>query len=285
MDKKLFSIGEVSKIKGITKKALRFYERIGLLKPYYVSPYNKYRYYSIDQFVSIDIIKALRVMDISPLDIKAVFKNKDTREAMQFLDLQKEKAAQKIEELRQVIGNIEGVQHLISHSLSSISHPGVYRRQIEQRDIVSLPFHNFGSIEDAMIEFAKFDRIITEHHLLNTYETGILFQSVGREFVPSSIFNTVAVTENSDSSITSTLPAGEYLCVCCNRENASKQSLKISRYCARHKLQPRLILQVELLNDVFSVDSSYFELQMLVQNTCSIETTVGMPLHEQGDIK
>lgn len=266
MDKKLFSIGEISKIKGVTKKALRFYERIGLLQPYYVSPHNKYRYYSIEQFVYIDIIKALRVMDISPVDIKAVFKKKDTREAMQFLDVQKEKAARKIEELRQVIGNIDGVQQLIHHSLSSVSQAGVYRRQIVQRDIVTLAFQNVDSREAAIIEFAKFDRILAEHRLLNTYETGILFHPVGQEFVPSLIFNTVAMAENSDPSVTSTLPAGEYLCVCYNQENASEQSLKISRYCARHKLQPTLILQVELMNDVFSVDSNYFELQMLVQN-------------------
>src|SRR5512138_193567 len=56
MQKKLFSIGEVSKIKGVTKKALRFYERIGLLKPHYINPFNRYRYYSIEQFVYIDII-------------------------------------------------------------------------------------------------------------------------------------------------------------------------------------------------------------------------------------
>ncbi len=267
MEKKLFSIGEVSKIKGVTKKALRFYERIGLLKPYYINPSNKYRYYSIEQFIYIDIIKALRLMNISPMDIKAVFKKKDTQEAMRFLDSQKERAAQRIDELRKVIGSMNGVQNIISNSLSSISHKDVYCREIAPRKIVTLAFNNITSSEEAIIEFSKFDRIIEEHHLINAYETGILFKSVKKEFVPALIFNTVNIDENSDSSTTSTLPAGEYICVCYNKENASEQTLKIAKYCEKNGLEPTLLLQVELLNDIFSVDSSYVELQMLVRKT------------------
>lgn len=41
MKKEIYSIGEVSKIKGVTIKALRFYEKIGLLKPYEVNPANQ----------------------------------------------------------------------------------------------------------------------------------------------------------------------------------------------------------------------------------------------------
>jgi hypothetical protein len=44
MNRKLFSIGEISAIKGITVKALRFYEKIGLLIPCYINPSNRYRF-------------------------------------------------------------------------------------------------------------------------------------------------------------------------------------------------------------------------------------------------
>ncbi|MDD4096808.1 MAG: MerR family DNA-binding transcriptional regulator, partial [Oscillospiraceae bacterium] len=54
----LFSIGEVSKSKGITVKALRFYDEIGLLKPHFIDPESGYRYYHADQMLPIDIIKA-----------------------------------------------------------------------------------------------------------------------------------------------------------------------------------------------------------------------------------
>ena len=43
---KLYSIGEVSKICNVSKKALRFYDKIGLIAPDYISSENNYRYYS-----------------------------------------------------------------------------------------------------------------------------------------------------------------------------------------------------------------------------------------------
>lgn len=49
--KNLYSIGEVSKIKGITIKALRYYHKMGILEPSYIDESSGYRYYSIEQFV------------------------------------------------------------------------------------------------------------------------------------------------------------------------------------------------------------------------------------------
>ena len=44
--KKLYSIGEVSRICNVSKKALRFYDQIGVISPDMVSEENNYRYYS-----------------------------------------------------------------------------------------------------------------------------------------------------------------------------------------------------------------------------------------------
>lgn len=52
-------------------------------------------------------------------------------------------------------------------------------------------------------------------------------------------------------------------CVCLQLENASEESTKVTQYCSDHGIKPWLVLQIELLNDVFSTDSSYFELQLL----------------------
>ncbi len=56
MKGELLSIGEVSKMKGVGVKSLRYYERIGILKPAYVNPSSGYRYYSMRQLAEIDII-------------------------------------------------------------------------------------------------------------------------------------------------------------------------------------------------------------------------------------
>ncbi len=44
---KLYSIGEVSKLCNVSKKALRFYYEIWIIRPYEVSVNNHYIYYSL----------------------------------------------------------------------------------------------------------------------------------------------------------------------------------------------------------------------------------------------
>jgi MerR family transcriptional regulator, activator of bmr gene len=264
LGKKTFSIGEVSRIKGVTRKALRFYDKIGLLKPYFINPENGYRFYSIEQFVQIDIIRALRAMDVSPIEIRTVLLRKNTGDVMAFLDAQRRNAAGRIEELGRIIDTIDGVQDTIRGSLSSFSRKGVYRKRLERRHVVTLPYRNWSSDDEAVIEFSKFDRIIEGHGFVNGYQTGVLFKPGHNGSVPFLIFNTVRVHGKPDPSAVKTLPAGEYVCICYSRKNAAGQTLKINRYCARTGLSPRLVLQVELLNDVFSTDSTTAELQLLV---------------------
>ena len=57
---KYFSIGEVSKITGLSIDRLRNYDKIGLLKPSYIDPKSGYRYYSENKFRKLRIIKYLR---------------------------------------------------------------------------------------------------------------------------------------------------------------------------------------------------------------------------------
>lgn len=61
-EKEYYSVGEVSKICNISKKALRFYDKIGLISPDRVSQENNYRYYSKQTLLSVPIIKYYKQM-------------------------------------------------------------------------------------------------------------------------------------------------------------------------------------------------------------------------------
>ncbi len=74
MKNQLYSIGELSKLKGISVKTLRFYDEIGVLKPNYVDPFTKYRYYNKVQFVYVDILKALKALRTGT---KEIFQKED----------------------------------------------------------------------------------------------------------------------------------------------------------------------------------------------------------------
>ncbi len=59
---KMYSIGEVSKICNVSKKALRFYDEIGIISPDRVSDRNHYRYYSRRSLLDLTILKYYKQM-------------------------------------------------------------------------------------------------------------------------------------------------------------------------------------------------------------------------------
>jgi DNA-binding transcriptional MerR regulator len=264
MGNNIFSIGATSKIKGITIKALRFYEKTGLVKPHHTDRSNKYRYYSLEQFFCLDIIKAARAMDISIKDLKSILARKDTNELMGFLDIHRERINNEISSLQSVVRSIEEVQRNIKESLISVSNTDVYIKEIPERIVVTSGFTDTSETEDILAAYSRLDRIITDNGLTSAYGTGIIFEPNERsEFYAARCFNTVA-DMTRDSEYLSVIPAGKYACVCYNKENAGEQQVKMIRFLQQNNLTPRAMLQADLLNDVFEADTGSFELQALI---------------------
>lgn len=67
---KLYSIGEVSEICDISKKALRFYDKIGIISPTHISQTNGYRYYSNDILYFVPIIRYFKQMGFKLEEMK-----------------------------------------------------------------------------------------------------------------------------------------------------------------------------------------------------------------------
>ncbi len=61
-EKKLYSIGEVSKICNISTKALRFYDKIGIISPDMICKENSYRYYNKDTLLTVPVVKYYKQM-------------------------------------------------------------------------------------------------------------------------------------------------------------------------------------------------------------------------------
>ena len=68
----MYKIGDFSKMSKTTVKALRYYEKEGLLKPAFIDRDTSYRYYESSQLVDISKIISLRQIGLSIKDIKKV---------------------------------------------------------------------------------------------------------------------------------------------------------------------------------------------------------------------
>lgn len=89
----MLKISEFSKLSHLTVKALRFYEKEGLLKPASVDEWNGYRFYETSQLEIAAKIKSYRQLDLSIEEIKAIFSGADAKAILQekFKSLTKEK--------------------------------------------------------------------------------------------------------------------------------------------------------------------------------------------------
>ena len=78
----MFKIGEFSKLSMLTIKALRFYEKEGLLIPAHVDERSGYRFYEANQLETAATIKALRQLDFSVAEIRAHLNGVPLRDAL-----------------------------------------------------------------------------------------------------------------------------------------------------------------------------------------------------------
>ena len=75
----LYSIGEVSRICNVSKKALRFYDKINIISPDYICEENKYRYYNRETLLLVPVIKYFKQMGFKLEEMKG-FLESDTYE-------------------------------------------------------------------------------------------------------------------------------------------------------------------------------------------------------------
>lgn len=120
--KNQLSILEFSRLTGITRDNLRFYDRIGLLKPE-IRRENGYRCYTRHQLGSAYLIGSLRLLGVGIDDIRQ-YSTSRTPEAMLTLFAQQQKhikeEIERLEETNEIMGlYVDMVREALSHSEDS----------------------------------------------------------------------------------------------------------------------------------------------------------------------
>lgn len=93
---KYFTAGEFAAFHGISKQALLFYDKIGLIKPAYVEESNRYRYYSAKQMEILDTISILKEVGMPLSEIREYMENRSVKGAISLLEKENRKLEEKI---------------------------------------------------------------------------------------------------------------------------------------------------------------------------------------------
>jgi len=75
MDDNLMRIGEIAAFFGVSVKAMRVYERLGVLTPVKVDAQTGYRYYRADQIKQLDAVLELKRLGFTLAEVKILLKN------------------------------------------------------------------------------------------------------------------------------------------------------------------------------------------------------------------
>ena len=106
----MLKIGEFSKATGLTVKALRHYERLGLVNPYWIDKYSSYRYYEESQVHQVKRILDLKALGFSLKQVRILLKDNLT------IDQQYQAFKDKRQELlRQLANNQKRLERLNLH--------------------------------------------------------------------------------------------------------------------------------------------------------------------------
>lgn len=102
----MLKIGEFSKLSHLTIKALRFYEKEGLLIPATIDKWTGYRLYETYQLEDAAKIKSYRQLDLSIDEIKTILAEKDAKEVFRKKAIALQKEKEKIDVRLSIINHI-----------------------------------------------------------------------------------------------------------------------------------------------------------------------------------
>ena len=86
-DDNLFQIGEVTKILGVTRKALLVYENMGLLTPAVRDESSGFRYYTADNMTQIRSIRSLQALGLSLKEVAAYYYDTENMDKCKYLSI------------------------------------------------------------------------------------------------------------------------------------------------------------------------------------------------------
>lgn len=221
---KKLTIGQMAQINGVSEQTLRYYDKIGLLKPVEVDKATGYRFYSIKQSARLDMIQYMQSLGMSLKDISVQLNNCDINLTKHVLVKKSEQIDKQIDSLKfQKIALQRAVENYERYE-SSPPDGTIVLEFIEKRWIYSYTtdtnFYNFG-IEVYEEQLRKLKEDMDSKGLRSTYfcnagSTVSQENIISRNYVSDKLFVFVDI-ENVPEKLVTAVPPNTYLCIYCNR--------------------------------------------------------------------
>ena len=249
MDEKRYLVGEVSKITGVSKDCLRFWDKIDLLKPKYVDPNNNYRYYTYDQFWSIDIITCCRSLNISIDKIREILNTSSNDLVLELLEEKKKEAEELSRYFQQVGEDIDWYveQDKRMRHIKTVNHVTV--KHFPRRMVIYS--HNKEEMHAYHLKLQELCQKVVPHStsirrnygfILNPKKLGDgAFEKLG-EYIQ---FDSSVIGDVGAEYLT-VLPEGDYACCTLNVINQRADFSPLLEWLAKQNKEPKYVIADEM---------------------------------------
>lgn len=207
-----FTAGELAALYGIPKQTLLYYDKTGLLAPACVNE-NGYRFYSVSQYLVLEIILNLRKLNISVQDIKAYLAQPDTARFEALLEAKRKECDAQIRALEETKASLS----LSLDAIAKLKRTRLGRIELsfqeEQFLLCSEPLDTALSGKERMQLFSRHNQSVFSKKHFKEFTTGWILD---RERFFSGIFNETKcyftpVSRPAHKKYSAVRPAGLYL--------------------------------------------------------------------------
>lgn len=238
----MLSISELAKLNNITSETLRYYDRIGLIRPDMVSKGGR-RLYSIRQYERLGTILELRAVGMSIKEIEKYFQNRNVQKSIELLEQYQKKFEKKINE---EIALNESMKRKIAflQTLESLPEPEiVFEEEFPVRYALSFGVEA-GDREEHAMAFTKLQGYINEKiPIIASDRVGVFADEKilipSKELIPAVPMILVS-PQYADEKYLKEIPAGKYVCMYYKNgtlEKYDESFEKIKRYLVEERYQ------------------------------------------------
>ena len=264
--KDYYTIGETAKLLGVSTQTLRYYDREGILRPTYINEQTGYRFYSYNQFHTIDRIKYLQGFGLSLEDIGKIIREGTIEHLLPLLAARKEELLDQINQTVEQIKDIDWYINYFTYTGFSTGSSNYYRIHLPERYVVEVPCAPEEPLSDMEIRLAekKGRHPYSELPFRRQYGYRIRMEDLLRQkFRPDSYFILTKSRPDHVCPDIQVIPEGDFVCF---RTPILKETWDVNALqdCFANLPHKDIILALEFEDNLVDWSNAMYEVQIMV---------------------
>ncbi|CFX05527.1 MerR-type HTH domain [Syntrophomonas zehnderi OL-4] len=255
------SIGEVSKLTGTHIKSLRYYDKIGVLKPAYIDPDTRYRYYDFSQLKLVDIIQFCVELGIPLRKLNELMEKDGLIHLTQLLEVSKEMAETKIRTIQDGLNFIDDLQLEIQQNdqISPYDPPN----RIDFPDIYYMlePITESTDEKEFYLKLRGLYAAVAKQGYKSGYKFGLLYRFRTNAVERYQFIDILPTTKNGAKDIIK-IPAGPYIVRHIQESRIEKAKELFAEIFKTG--QDVIVVETELVTGLYNAERPLYELRCSV---------------------